>query len=214
MNTVKVCAVDDEYQLEQNIQEETVTALRADQEKDTVYDEDGEDLLAGDPLMPDRLRLSELEQLLEKNRDRPQRYPGRLLNLKRMIAVLKVQIEDGSASVQFDDYHGRPATDAGHLEVLDKKQGGKSSVTEEGGISDAPTCCPAHDADATWTSDEFDAKWSDEWEVPDPNFEKIPWHNDMPEWLEEEIEEDHDEPQALSAPDSVRMNSVLLLARV
>ena len=102
-------------------------------------------MLAGDPLMPDRLRLSELEQSLEKIKDKPQRYPGRILNLKRTIALLKVQIEESA-----------PA-EAVHLEVLDKKQGVKSSVTEEGGISDAPTCCPAHDADATWTSDKFDA---------------------------------------------------------
>ena len=63
-------------------------------------------------------------------------------------------------------------------------------MTKEGGDSDVSTSCGTdHNADAKWSEDEFDDKWKDEFESAPPSFECIPWHEDMPEFIEEELDE-------------------------
>ena len=87
-----------------------------------------------------------------------------------------------------------------------KNRGGKdvklaSSVTEEGGDSDVSTSCGTDDnASAAMTEDEFNDKWKDEWDDTPTSFECIPWHDDMPEFVEEELDELEETKDEVSPP--------------
>lgn len=129
----------------------------------------------------------------------------KLIALRKTIKALKKtlkQIKKGE--ITLDEMNNEKDTDSD--EIDDIKQGGKdvklaSSVTEEGGDSDVSTSCGTdHNANAAMTEDEFNDKWKDEWDDTPPSFECIPWHDDMPEFVEEELDELEETKEEMSPP--------------